>query len=191
MLFRSQPTPFFRTPHDFEHGGRAVNGVPVNGDVLCRIKFSLGKHRRLLALLGNPVLLAFVASLIAQPFLVCWEDLMVKGASAPFGVPWHQDCESGGEATYTIGCYIVGSGDNPLRVIPGSHRAGLLTPADLAATLRDHEGAAVTVPAQAGDLVIHNLALLHESGPCGADARYTTFFEFQSEIGRASCRERV
>lgn len=176
----TRASPFFRTPFDFEHGGRAACGLAINGDVLYRIKYSLDKHRRLLALLGNPVLLKLAATLIAKPFLVCWEDLMVKEAGEPFGVPWHQDCESASEATYTIGCYIVGSGDHPLRVIPGSHRAGIMTPAEVDTAIRERERDAVVVLAQAGDLVVHNLNLLHESGPCGSESRYTTFFEFQS-----------
>lgn len=179
-LVTARPSPFYRTGFDFEHGGRAADGTAVNGDALYRVKYSLDKHRRFLALLGHPLVLSYAASIIAEPFIVCWEDLLVKEAGEPFGVPWHQDAESGGEGVYTIGVYIVGSGDNPLRVVPGSHKMGVLSPEALVETAREYEAEAVAVEADAGDIVIHNNNILHQSGPCGSASRYTVFFEFRS-----------
>jgi hypothetical protein len=144
------------------------------------VRYSLGKHKSFLALLGNPVVLQVSCILLGEPFILCWEDLMVKEAGEPFGVPWHQDAESGGPGVYTIGAYITGSGDNPLRVIPGSHRQGVLSPRALHAFLAEHESEAVRVEANAGDLVIHDINAVHESGKCGSHTRYTLFFEFRN-----------
>ncbi|EEF25444.1 conserved hypothetical protein [Ricinus communis] len=105
---------------------------------------------------------------------------MVKESGEPFGVPWHQDSESGGDGVYTVGAYIVGSGDNPLRVIPGSHRLGIIPPELIRETVQELALEVISVTANPGDLVIHNLNVLHESGPCGTDTRYTIFFEFRS-----------
>jgi ectoine hydroxylase-related dioxygenase (phytanoyl-CoA dioxygenase family) len=176
----SRPKPFYRTPFDFEHGGRAQDGTAINGDVLYRVKYSLDKHRRFLALLGNPLILSVASAIIKKPFIVCWEDLMVKEAGEPFGVPWHQDMESGGEGVYTFGVYIVDAGDNPLRVIPGSHKLGILPPEELVKAVGERASEVIDLRASAGDLVIHNLNIFHESGPCGAQSRYTLFFEFRS-----------
>jgi Phytanoyl-CoA dioxygenase (PhyH) len=172
--------PFYRTPLDFEHGGRAPDGSAVNGDVLYRVKYSFDKHRRFLALLGNPVILTLAGGLVGAPMIVCWEDLMVKEAGEPFGVPWHQDAETASDTACTIGVYIVGSGDNPLRVIPGSHRYGLLSESALSQAIRERERDAVTVDADPGDLVVHDLRVLHGSGPTGEHSRFTIFLEFQS-----------
>ncbi len=177
----SRPRPFHRTPFDFEHGGRGPDGSSVNGDALYRVKYSLDKHRRFLTLLANPIVLMLAAELVGgRPMIVCWEDLMVKEAAEPFGVPWHQDSESPGDAVYTVGVYLVGSGDNPLRVVRGSHRLGQLPPADLSAAVAEHRDEVVTVHARAGDVVVHDLRLIHASGRCGATSRFTIFFEFRS-----------
>ena len=179
QLIDERPRPFYRTPIDFEHGAADAVGRAVNGDCLYRVKYSLDKDPGFLKLLGHPVLLQAVATVIAKPFVVCWDDLMVKEAHEPFTIPWHQDSESGGETAHVYSVYLTGSGDNPLRLIPGTHRLGARSAEEIESLVASRQDEIVTVGADAGDILIHNNNVLHMSGPCGDQTRLTVAFDFR------------
>jgi len=135
-----------------------------------------------LAAVGDPRLLDLVEALLGPGvvlFSSCW---VVKPPHTGRPAAWHQD---GGTwpldpleaATLWIALDDADAGNGGLRVVPGSHRAGLL-PHDrddgkLATELFNvsvrpeavDEAAAVDVELAAGDVSAHHPALIHGSGP--------------------------
>lgn len=135
-----------------------------------------------LAAVADPRLLDLVESLLGPGvvlFSSCW---VVKPPRTGRGAAWHQD---GGSwpldpleaVTLWVALDDADAGNGGLRVIPGSHEAGLLPhlrddtrlatelfPVALPAAAVD-EGAAVDVVLRAGDVSAHHPLLIHGSPP--------------------------
>ena len=135
-----------------------------------------------LAAVADPRLLDLVESLLGPGvalFSSCW---VVKPPRTGRGAAWHQDggswpLEPLEAITLWVALDDADPGNGGLRVIPGSHRAGLLPhqrddarlatqlfPVALPPAAMD-EGAAVDVVLRAGDVSAHHPLLIHGSPP--------------------------
>jgi ectoine hydroxylase-related dioxygenase (phytanoyl-CoA dioxygenase family) len=167
---------------DFKYGN-FVDGQIVDGNILCRMEYSLEKHVRYLALLGHPLVVGAAASIHRAPMVVTWEDMVIKMPRANIAVPWHQDLtfQSVKDIVFSIGLYFDSSYSDPLYLIPGSHKCGPLSVPDLSAFVRDRTSSVVELPVSAGDAVIHNVLTVHGSKfNRGPTPRRVLYFEFRT-----------
>lgn len=167
---------------DFKYG--ALVGDQIGeGDVLCRMEYSLQKDRQYLILLGNPKLLVIAATLHRAPIVLTWEDMIIKMPGSGLEIPFHQDIlyQSIGSRVFSIGIYLDDSFSDPLRVLPGSHRLGPLDQDEVGRIARARSSELVEVPARAGDVIIHNVLAIHGSAKNrGRRPRRVIYFEFRT-----------
>jgi hypothetical protein len=167
---------------DFKFG--AILGDGMNrGGAVCRVEYMLAKGNAFLRLLGHPKLLDVAASLPDDQIVLTWEDMVVKSPGSGFEVVLHQDLlhQSLVGPVFSMGVYLDSSQHDALRILPGTHRLGPLTPNRLVAVAEEQADRFVTLPAQPGDLVVHNVLAIHGSPPNNSTVpRRVIYFEFRT-----------
>jgi hypothetical protein len=160
-----------------------IDNEYVDGKTLCRIEYLLDKDPAFIKLLGHPLILAFAASVLQEPFLLTWEDMLVKVPRDGICVPPHQDLlyQSNHGLVFSVGVYLDDSSSSPFELIPGTHRFPALKKAELCALSALNAENFLSLPVRAGDLLVHNVKLIHRSPPnSGDDYRRTAYFEFRT-----------
>jgi ectoine hydroxylase-related dioxygenase (phytanoyl-CoA dioxygenase family) len=167
---------------DFKFG--AILGDAMNrGDAICRVEYMLAKGEVFVRLLGHPKILALAAALHDDQIVLTWEDMVVKTPGSGFEVVLHQDLlhQSIPGPVFSVGIYLDSSEDDPLRILPGTHHLGPLSQDELTGIAAKEAGRFVAVPAQPGDLVVHNVLGIHGSVPnYSASPRRVIYFEFRT-----------
>ena len=156
-------------------------------DVFHRVQYVFPKARRnsLVVLLGHPFILRLAHHLLGDDFVCAAEALVFKMAGNGREVPVHADCEPSDprlsplifnvdyyldDATLENGC---------LWAAPGTHRLNLSQQQIVSAGF-DYPGLA-PVPVKAGDVLLHNVRVVHGSHRSrGGALRRTLYYEFQS-----------
>ncbi|WP_114391495.1 phytanoyl-CoA dioxygenase family protein [Notoacmeibacter marinus] len=168
---------------DFKSGSLVGDPESDEDMSLCRLEYPLGKSRELLALVAHPCVLELAYKLHGVPSILTWEDMIIKVPKVGVSVPFHQDLlyQSVNSTVFSIGVYIDDSGGSPLMAIPGTQRLGPLPEDEVAGIVDSRSSELVTLNAMAGDIVVHNVLMLHGSGPNkGANPRRVIYFEFRT-----------
>lgn len=167
-------------------------GARTGQRLLKRIEYVVDKKPAMKLLMGHPFLLRTVETILGRDFIPTWDSMVVKMPGEGLSVPWHRDDEPklpAGESRpiFNVDVYLDDAGiDSCLWVIPGSHK---WTSADAAERVR-REGFstddAIPVPLKAGDVILHNVMVLHGSPDgTGNNLRRTVYYEFRpSDIER-------
>jgi hypothetical protein len=156
----------------------------AHGPLMFRIDYLHAKgHPASLELLGSPEILGLAESLCGPDFVPTYESLVFKAENEGAAVPWHQDAvHPRTHRIANIDIYIDRSaaGNGALRVVPGSQREQ----ADVC-RLRDEHGwepdDVVVVEMEPGDVLIHDVMVVHGSPPTtGGALRRTLYLEFRA-----------
>ncbi|ANB10610.1 hypothetical protein SAM40697_6657 [Streptomyces ambofaciens] len=155
-----------------------------SGRVLFRVDYVHAKgDAASLELLGSPEVLGIAESLAGPNFVPTYESLVFKNAGEGAPVPWHQDAvHPRDHRVFNIDVYLDASreGEGALRVVPGSQRRK----ADVCELTAQHGWdipGAVTVEMEPGDVLIHDVMLVHGSEPVqGNRLRRTLYYEFRA-----------
>lgn len=154
--------------------------------VYWRTEYVIDKTDAAKALLGHPFILRTVEKLQGRNFIPTWDSMVVKVPDQAAPVPWHRDAMVPDGSTdprplFNVDFYLDEADlSSCLWVIPGSN-------------LWDRERAdercrrpgfdtedAVPVPMQPGDVILHNIQLLHGSPEGdGNGLRRTIYYEFR------------
>ena len=157
---------------------RTQEGVPV------KLLYPLGKYPDFVSVLGSREVRDIVDSLLpVRDSVLTWEDVLVKPPSVGVEVGVHQDIglDPTRDTVHSLGISLNGDSDNPVYFLPGSHRLGPLTVAAVDALWRDCREQFRPVVTRAGDVVIHNVHVLHYSEANRSDRpRATWYLEFRS-----------
>lgn len=155
-----------------------------DGPELFRVNYLHSKgHAASLELLGAPQVLAVAESLCGPHFVPTYESLVFKQEGDGEQIPWHQDAVQPTNAyrIFNFGLYLDPSrrGAGALRVIPGTQAARQ----DICA-LNDTYGwdhpDAVEVEMRPGDVLLHNVMVVHGSPQVlGRQLRRTIYYEFR------------
>jgi phytanoyl-CoA hydroxylase len=140
-------------------------------------------------LLGHPLLARTVVRLQGHDATPTWDSMVFKAAGAGAVVPWHRDDERQPDERaapiFNVDIYLDESDEtNALWAVPGSHH----WPRERAAddVRRRNESAdfvsdgAVLVPMQPGDVLLHDIGVLHGSPSSRSPLRRVVYFEFRS-----------
>ena len=158
--------------------------------MLRRIEYVIDKSQAARAMMGHPRVLAAVEQL-AGPDLFPTQDAMVlKMPGQGIAVPWHRDNASTdtypAEPPVFIADFYLDDADldTCIWVVPGSHRWSDARTA-AAITERNRDGfstrGAEPMPLRAGDVLFHNVRLLHGSPPNVADKlRRVVYYTFHT-----------
>ena len=155
-----------------------------SGRVPYRVDYIHAKGRTAsLELLGSPQLLGIAESLAGPDFVPTYESLVFKRAGDGAPIPWHQDALHPRSRRITnVDVYLDDSlaGQGALRVLPASQQRKVD-----ACALRDEHGweppGFVEVEMAAGDVLLHDVMVVHGSPPTTGNAlRRTLYYEFRS-----------
>lgn len=139
-------------------------------------------HESLRELLSLEPFVAMTRALVGPHALVIQSDLLYKHQHPHPVIKWHQGAPHSRKYPYlNIGIYLDDADENDgcLRYMPGTQGAMQ----DIAAVEREHgwnPPGVVQVPAQAGDILIQDMMILHSSEPKrSAGARKTVYVELR------------
>ncbi len=156
---------------------------PALDQPIGRIEYLFEKDPIFLALAAHPAILNALHRLYEAEAVVTWEDLMIKAARVGFLVYHHQDSlfQCRRSSVYRFGIYLDRSHAAPVRFIPGSHRLGALSAAQIAEVVAASGHEEQAVAAEPGDIVVHDTMLIHSSEiHRDAVARRVIYFEYRT-----------
>lgn len=156
-----------------------------------RIEYPLAKSTACVKLMGHSFVLRCMEQLLeTKDFIPTWDSLVFKMDGEGVPIRWHRDAsaESVGFDTPAIdvGFYLDEANEslgNCLWVVPGSHK----WPDYLAGQMGLHltkdgfnKHGAVPVPVSPGDVILHNILVLHGSASSTSPLRRTVYYEYRS-----------
>jgi ectoine hydroxylase-related dioxygenase (phytanoyl-CoA dioxygenase family) len=162
-----------------------------------RVEYVIDKTDAGKALLGHPFILRSVEKLQGKNFIPTWDSMVFKQEGAGAAIPWHRDSGTGNGADrchiFNVDFYLDGSDiTNCLWGILGSNK---WTEQDADATVQRLNAApgsfstddrCVPILMNPGDVIFHNILVLHGSPAAQSRLRRVVYYEFRpGEIERA------
>jgi phytanoyl-CoA hydroxylase len=152
-----------------------------------RVEYVIDKSRACRALLGHPYVLRSVEKLQGPGFVPTWDSMVFKLQGAGAAVPWHRDQLLDHEPLapiFNVDFYLDASDrTNCLYAVPGSHRLSNADARALVERLSEDgfrtEGA-VALALEPGDVLLHDILLVHGSPPARSGLRRVLYYEFRS-----------
>lgn len=162
--------------------------VRENGErVYWRTEYIINKLEANRALLAHPFILRSVEKLQGPNFIPTWDSLVVKVPDQAASVPWHRDASVPTGCTYTqpifnVDFYLDAADlKSCLWVIPGSNHWEAAAAEERCSRPGFDFTDAVPVPMNPGDVIFHNIQLLHGSPEGEGNAlRRTVYYEFRA-----------
>ncbi len=164
---------------------------PDGSVVPFRQEYVVARSEAVRSLLGHPLLARTVLRLQGHDATPTWDSMVFKAAGAGAVVPWHRDDERQPDERaapiFNVDIYLDESDEtNALWAVPGSHH----WPRDRAdADVRRRNSGtdfvsdgAVLVPMQPGDVLLHDIGVLHGSPSSRSPLRRVVYFEFRSAV---------
>jgi ectoine hydroxylase-related dioxygenase (phytanoyl-CoA dioxygenase family) len=162
-----------------------------------RVEYVIDKTSAGKALLGHPFILRSVEKIQGRNFIPTWDSMVFKQEGAGAAIPWHRDAAAGHGAEqiplFNVDFYLDGSDlTNCLWGIPGSNRWSQADAESAIRRLNDAPGGfrtddrCVPILMNPGDVIFHNILVLHGSPAAQSKLRRVVYYEFRpAEIERA------
>jgi hypothetical protein len=180
----------------WDHGDVLYGEHPETGErVPCRVEYVVDKSAAARALLAHPFILRSVERLQGPGFIPTWDAMVFKNAGAGLPVSWHVDAATdcteadpdGRQATpiFNVDIYLDRADrSNCVWAVPGSNR---WSPERRMALCRELNGlgsfhlphGAVPVPMEPGDVLIHDICVLHGSPATRGPLRRVIYYEYR------------
>jgi hypothetical protein len=146
-----------------------------------KLTYPLDKHPAFMVALAHPRILGLALSLSPRPeqMVLTWEDVLLKPAGIGLHVEVHQDLalQWHGGGVFSLGVHLDDASLNPVEFSPGSHAEGPLTRVQV----RSHPGPFLPVAPAVGDIVAHDVLVVHRSAPNRSPRPRTTWYlEFRT-----------
>ncbi len=161
-------------------------GTKSGKDVLRRIEYVIDKSDPMKVLLGHPFILRSVEKLQGPNFIPTWDSMVLKMPDEGIIVPWHRDAEPPFGCTdprpiFNVDFYLDEADlKTCLWVIPGSNRWTEEEAKKRCAREGFDTSEAIPVPMQPGDVIFHDIKVLHGSPSGDGNAlRRTVYYEFR------------
>lgn len=178
-----------REDPDFMYG----KGHRTGASVLKRIEYVIDKRDEMKVMLGHPFILRSVEKLMGPDLIPTWDSMVLKLPGEGIIVPWHRDAGTECVADtpiFNVDFYLdEADEDTCVWVMPGSHAwpaervAAWLDERRAGDTTKEAFRASGAVPAlmQPGDVLFHNILVLHGSPSNASDKlRRVVYYEFRS-----------
>jgi phytanoyl-CoA hydroxylase len=167
---------------DFMYG----KGVKTGKEVLRRIEYVQDKSEPMKVLLAQPFILRSVEKLQGPNFIPTWDSMVVKVPDEGVIVPWHRDAALTDNLTeprpiFNVDFYLDRSDiKSCLWVIPASNHWDEQRTKERCQRPGFDTSDAIPVPIEAGDVIFHNILLVHGSPSGDGNAmRRTVYYEFR------------
>lgn len=177
-----------RDDPDFMYGKGHLSGSKT----LARIEYVIAKKDEMKVLLGHPFILRSTQKLMGSDLFPTWDSMVLKAPGEGIIVPWHRDAgtdQVGDQPIFNVDFYLdPATEENCVWVIPGSHKwdkaqiqAWLATHRDQTTVAEFRASGAVPALMQPGDVLFHNIMVLHGSPSTTAQAlRRVVYYEFRT-----------
>ncbi|MGH7143529.1 MAG: phytanoyl-CoA dioxygenase family protein [Planctomycetota bacterium] len=175
----ASPTVLKDPDHVYKPGHKT--GKPV----LARIEYVIHRTDPGKVLLANPFILNSVEKIIGPDLIPTWDSMVLKMPGEGIVIPWHRDAGTecvGDRPIFNVDFYMDEADlDTCLWVHPGSH----LWSAERAREIIQKPGfdttGAIPVPMQPGDVIFHNILVLHGSpANVAPKLRRVVYYEFRA-----------
>lgn len=155
-------------------------------EVFARVEYVIDKSDVMKSLLGHPFILRSVEKLQGRNFIPTWDSMVLKFPNEGAIVPWHRDAEPpyGSEdprPIFNVDFYLDEADERTcLWVIPGSNHWTREEANARCAREGFDTSDAIPVPMQPGDVIFHDIKVLHGSPEgYGNPLRRTVYYEFR------------
>jgi len=155
-----------------------------------RIEYPLDKSVACRILMGHTLVLRLIEKLLGTPsFIPTWDSLVFKHPGSGVPIKWHRDASATSVdhiPAIDVGFYLDSATpqqQNCLWVIPGTHKLPDFVAAMMVESLiKDgfQTTNAIPIPVNPGDIIFHNILVLHGSSFCSGPLRRTVYFEFRA-----------
>lgn len=167
---------------DYAYGKGTKSGTRV----FKRVEYVIDKSDSNKALLGHPFILRSVEKLQGANFIPTWDSMVLKMPNEGIIVPWHRDSEppygcADPRPIFNVDFYLDAADlKSCLWVIPGSNKWSK-EEADARCGREGFDTSdAIPVPMEAGDVIFHDIKVLHGSPSGDGNAlRRTVYYEFR------------
>ena len=144
--------------------------------------YHLHASLKTLSLLGHQLIQDIANKLCHQQHIVSADMMLIKNLGDEYGEPWHQEIifDPNDDKIITVGIYLEPSNteDAPLTLINGSHTK---PHQNIEMYAQHHQDKHIALPAQAGDIIVHNSMLVHGSLPLkNQSIRRIIYYEFRN-----------
>ncbi|RAP77450.1 phytanoyl-CoA dioxygenase family protein [Paenibacillus montanisoli] len=167
---------------DYMYGTGVKSGQPV----LRRVEYVIEKSDPMKVLLGHPFILRSVEKLQGSNFIATWDSMVLKAPNEGIIVPWHRDAAVPDGCTdprpiFNVDFYLDEADlKTCLWVIPGSNKWSKEEAEKRCKEPGFTTEDAIPVPMQPGDVIFHNIEVLHGSpSGDGNPLRRTVYYEFR------------
>lgn len=161
-------------------------GTKSGGKVFKRVEYVIDKSDPNKVLLGHPFILRSVEKLQGPNFIPTWDSMVVKMPDEGIIVPWHRDAEMPEGCTdprpiFNVDFYLDPADlKSCLWVIPGTNRWSIEQTRERCKSEGFDTSDAIPVPLNAGDVIFHDITVLHGSpSGDGNSLRRTVYYEFR------------
>ncbi len=161
-------------------------GEKSGTSIFKRVEYVIDKSDAMKILLGNSFILNSVQRLQGVNFIPTWDSMVVKMPDEGIIVPWHRDSEppygsNDPRPIFNVDFYLDASDiKSCLWVIPGSHHWSIEKTQERVNREGFDTSDAIPVPINAGDVIFHNIKLIHGSpAGDGNTLRRTVYYEFR------------
>lgn len=167
---------------DYAYG----KGTKSGSRVFKRVEYVIDKSDPNKVLLGHPFILRSVEKLQGVNFIPTWDSMVLKMPDEGIIVPWHRDSEPpygcmDPRPIFNVDFYLDASDlKSCLWVIPGSQK-WTREETDARCNREGFDTSdAIPVPLNAGDVIFHDIKVLHGSPSGDGNAlRRTVYYEFR------------
>ncbi|WP_219838374.1 phytanoyl-CoA dioxygenase family protein [Paenibacillus sp. R14(2021)] len=161
-------------------------GVKSGQSVLRRVEYVIDKSDSMKVMLAHPFILRSVQILQGRNFIPTWDSMVLKAPNEGVIVPWHRDAAVPAGCTdprpiFNVDFYLDEADlQTCLWVIPGSNKWTKAAADSRCAQPGFMTEDAIPVPMQPGDVIFHDIEVLHGSPTGdGNPLRRTIYFEFR------------
>lgn len=160
-----------------------------------RIEYMIDKDpsRSCLRLLGHPFILRSISRLQGPDFIPTWDSMVFKTEGMGKAIPWHRDAAPYNSpevdntvAAINVDFYLDGSDlTNCLWGIPGSNlwsatdAQQAVDKLNVPPAMFSSDERCVPLPVQPGDVLFHNVLVLHGSPAARSTLRRVIYYEFR------------
>ncbi|UVI28605.1 phytanoyl-CoA dioxygenase family protein [Paenibacillus spongiae] len=167
---------------DYRYG----KGVKSGQNTLHRIEYVIDKSDPMKVMLGHPYILRSVEKLQGSNLIPTWDSMVLKAPNEGMIVPWHRDAAVPEGCTdphpiFNVDFYLDEADlQTCLWVIPRSHLWSQEEAKERCSRPGFETEDAIPVPMQPGDVILHNIEVLHGSpSGDGNPLRRTVYYEFR------------
>eukprot|EP01126_Amoeba_proteus_P000156 TRINITY_DN10061_c0_g2_i10.p1 TRINITY_DN10061_c0_g2~~TRINITY_DN10061_c0_g2_i10.p1 ORF type:complete len:324 (-),score=54.76 TRINITY_DN10061_c0_g2_i10:256-1131(-) len=185
------PSNWYKKDHVGQDRYYTKPSMDVKRGIPFRLEYPIDKSVACKRLMGHPFVLRAIEQLLGTVnFIPTWDSLVFKQEGEGVPIKWHRDASAESVdnqyPAIDVGYYLDEANvqmDNCLWVIPASHKwddsfAAMMI--DFLSQDGFKKTGAIPVSVKPGDVILHNILVIHGSASCKSPLRRTVYYEYRA-----------